>query len=286
MPLRRIIYTVNVAAKDRVLFSILEKSDGELIVPIRTAEKYGLNYQEGAAIQEQRYSIHPSLKSQDFTTVKHTTNLANGGQVVSVLLTDAVKRKTGFSLIFVRRVPDTSPDKCILSERDRERRTIISLPEYDPTKFTLFYGLVIGSPEVPFVASHPEVTPVVKHFQRFTIIALASILTLPSHYTSEFAHMRTIDPNATVDPIQKMLQRQLMTGKPAQACLVQYTNSTYELARRFLEHLLPQLSKPEAIQSVKEGIADLGRKIIPALALDTGPPTIHRRTSEKPPGPQ
>ena len=74
----------------------------------------------GTPILEQRFSIHPSLKSAEFTTVKHTTNLADGKRIVHTALTDAVKGKTGFFMIFARRAPIMSADKYFLSERRQE----------------------------------------------------------------------------------------------------------------------------------------------------------------------
>ena len=277
MPPKRIIYTAKVLGKDRVLFSILEKSNGELIIPIRTAEKYGNEYDGGVDILEQRYSVHPSLQSTEFTTIKHTTNIADGSQIISVLLTDAIKKNTGFSLIFVRRCHDLSPDKYILSSNDQLRHTIISLLDYDPSISTLYYGVIIGPTNAEFINYDPKITSTVRHFKRFSVIVSSSIYTCPSYYTSEFAHLYTRDPKIAETSFQSIVYRQHMRGKSAQICNIQYMNITYELAKRFFEIMLPTLHDQAVIQNVKNDILGLQQRIIP-LAVDAEPPIIHRPT--------
>jgi len=70
-----------------------------------------MDWDTSPSILEWRISIHPSLTSEAFTTVKKTTVLADGKRITAVALTDAVKGKTGFSGIFVRRSEDLSGDR-------------------------------------------------------------------------------------------------------------------------------------------------------------------------------
>lgn len=277
MPYKRTTYTTSIGGKDRVLFSIFEKTNGELIIPFRTADRHGNAYATGVEISEQRYSVHPSPNSDSFTTIKHTTNLANDTQFVNFLLTDAAKLKTGFTLLFVKRNSDVSGEKYILKEEDKRKTTVVALPPYEPDKQTLFYGMIIGPREIPFVASHPEVTPTVKHFQSFTVIVPTSICAMPSHYTSEFAHLMTLDPATATNPFDEALLRQFMRGKTAEKTLIQYANCTYDLTARFLKKMLPTLTSRDSIENVLADIAELERKIVPIFSVETILPTA--RTS-------
>jgi hypothetical protein len=155
-------FTTRVEEKPRVLFSVLEKKNGELIIPVRSAERYGHTYSSAIPILEQRFSIHPSLKSKDYTTIKHTTNLVDGTQVSSVALTDAIKLRTGFSIVYVKRVQDLSPEKYLLSEADANSSTLIKLPPIKPPTEMLFYGLLVGPIEIEFKAKDPDVL-VIQH---------------------------------------------------------------------------------------------------------------------------
>jgi hypothetical protein len=289
MRLSRTIFTAQIASKARVLFSILEKPNGELIIPFRAAERFGVDYTTGIPVLEQRYSIHPSLRSEEFTTVKHTTNLADGRQIVHVALTDAVKQKTGFSLMFVYRAPNMSPDKYLLSEKDKNRSLIVSLPEYDPKLFTLFCGVLLGSPEIEFKARHRHVLVRQHCFKRFRIVVLSGRLSLPSYHSSEIMQVLTLDPTLSGSVAEQAVRRQKMRGKSDGVCILQYLNGAYNLAKRFLEYALStgQLTDPQMVSGIQQYIADLEKLIgtIP-LAVDIGPQLIRKPTDEKPPNPQ
>jgi hypothetical protein len=211
MRLHRSIFITRIDEKPRVLFSIFEKPNGELIIPIRTSERYGTDYSSGSPILEQRFSIHPSLKSQEYTTAKHTTNLQDGRQVTSVALTDAVKQKTGFSLIFALRAPNMAPDKYLLSDKDKGNSKFFELPPTNPLTATLYYGLLVGSPEIEFKASDPQLLVFQHRYKRFRIVLLATwFLGSPSHHTSEFLHVLTADPETPSSSTERMFLRQFM----------------------------------------------------------------------------
>ena len=288
MPLGRTIHTVNVAGKPRVLFSILEKPNGELIVPFRLLERRGANYMTGTPILEQRFSIHPSLKSAEFTTVKHTTNLADGKRIVHTALTDAVKGKTGFFMIFARRAPIMSADKYLLSERDRNRSTIVDLPEYNQATHTLFYSLFVGPNEIEFRGpENREVIVKQYSLKRFRIVFVAGLLSLPSVHSSEFMHILTMDPSLSSDTSEQEVWRGRMRGSPDHICLLKFKNAGFRLAKRFLEYVLStgEVADPEIIALIDLRVAEYQRLILP-LEVDIGPQLARTQTDAKPPSPR
>jgi hypothetical protein len=97
-------------ARTRQLFSVVEKNNGELTIPINAAELFVSGGIE-KRVREHRYSIHPSPKSQNYTTIKQTVELENNERVTTVSLTDAVKKRNGFSIIYVRRCQNLMNEK-------------------------------------------------------------------------------------------------------------------------------------------------------------------------------
>jgi hypothetical protein len=152
MPLARTIFAIEMQSGLRPLFSVLEKSSGELIIPVNARQKFGPDPSVGPPILEQRYSIHPSLRSADYTTIKQTTKLADGRQITNAIVTDAVKKSTGFALIFIRRMSNMNHNGRRISEHDKQIRQIL-VPGYDPEIYTLMHGLLVGPPDMAFDSS-------------------------------------------------------------------------------------------------------------------------------------
>jgi hypothetical protein len=250
-------FAVRVPDGERILFSIVEKTNGELILPISGAEKMGIDWTTGPNVREQRYSIHPSPKSADFTTVKLTIVLEEHPSTTIVALTNAVKKKTGFSIILVRRCQNLvhATQRPI---RHKPQDQLVTLPEFDPTKFTLFHGLFVGHPKSKFDATEPNVIIAPLFFKNFQIVVMASLFRMPSHRTTEFLHALTVRPEAAKHEQQEALLRFLMTGRPPEICIRQYKNSVNWLAKRFLERMLPEALNPETAAAIRDRIGSLG----------------------------
>jgi hypothetical protein len=182
-------FSVRIECIPRVLFSVFEKPNGELIIPIRTAER--LDGPDGPRLREQRYSIHPSPRSADYTTIKQTINADSSRSITSVVLTDAVKKKSGFSIVFVRRVQDLNHEKYTLRRAQKKGERIFVLADLDPVLHTFFFGIFLCHPETKFDASAPGIVVSLFPFKEFKIVILATALLMPTHYTSDFAHAVT-----------------------------------------------------------------------------------------------
>jgi hypothetical protein len=284
MPLYRTRFAVRVGGIPRILFSIIEKQSGELLLVPKTADRMETN--DGPLLLEQRYSIHPSPNSAEFTTIKQTLNAADGQSITSVVLTDAIKKRTGFSIISVRRVQDLSGDRYILKEGTKKHERTLILAEYDPSLYTMFFGLLIGHPEVAFDASASGI--VVSHFpfRRFKIILLTSILMMPSHHSTQYTHAVTLPPEQPMLGMSQETLRYQMTGKSPEICMEQYQNSVKTLVKNFWELVLPELTDPDAINYAKEQIELVNDVTLTALERGTNPLSIHMLTSGKPPNPR
>lgn len=256
MPLRRIRVAVVVDGIRRALFSVVEKATGELIIPLTFTPRYmvGSNpdWDTSPSILEQRISIHPSPNSEAFTTIKRTTVLADGKRITAVALSDAVKRKTGFSGIFVRRSEDLSGDGYAPLGKLRVGDRLLMLPEIDPKRVTLFSGLYLGHPDVEFDVGKkdPMLHIVPMKFRRFQLVAMFSLQPMRSHYSSEFASNVTRDP-AMAPPHRKELCEVLMTGKSPDICLTLYQTAVWNMARRVLNWELRDATDPIVIKDIK-----------------------------------
>jgi hypothetical protein len=250
-------FAVRVPDGERILFSIVEKTNGELILPISGAEKMGTDWTTGPNVREQRYSIHPSPKSADFTTLKLTIVLEGHPSTTIVALTNAVKKKSGFSIILVRRCQNLvhATQRPI---RHKPRDKLVTLPEFDPMKFTLFHGLFVGHPKSKFDATEPNVIIAPLFFKNFQIIVMASLFRMPSHRTTESVHALTARPESAKHAQQEALLRFLMTGRPPEICIRQYNNSVNWLAKRFMERILPETLNPETAAAIQNRISSLG----------------------------
>jgi hypothetical protein len=119
----------------------LEKANGELIIPTKTGERAENNL--GPRLLEQRYSVHPSPQSSEFTTIKQTVNTDDGKTETSVILTDAVKLKTGFAIVFVRRVQDLTPERYAIQSTNRKNERTFVIADLDPVLHTLFISVYL-----------------------------------------------------------------------------------------------------------------------------------------------
>jgi len=282
MPQSTSRFAINFPAGTRILFSIVEKSNGELILPIKSAERMGPDWTTGPTVLEHRYSIHPSSKSADFTTIKQTINLEGGKRITTVALTDAIKKKSGFSIVLVRRCQNLveSPQPMFLPKpRDR----LLALNGFDPIMYTLFFGIFVGHPDTKFDATADEIVIAPFYFQKFQVLLMASLFYMPSHHTTEMLHALTSPPELAKHQPQEAVLRHLMTGKSPEICVRQYRTSVRWLAKSFLEKMLPQLTTPSTADFVRGQIAELGNVTLSSQELGTTGQLIHMLSDGNPP---
>jgi hypothetical protein len=268
-------FAVTVPGGIRTLFSVVEKQSGELIIPIKGADHVGPDPQIGDVVVENRISIHPSTKSEQYNVIKLTTISARGEVTTAVSLTDAVKLKNGFGVIFSRRC-----QRFVASDAEhmREDERTYALAEIDPSMFNLMHAVFVGHPDTAFDARHPDIVVNEFGFKMFKLVAMASVYPLPSHHTTEFLHTVTLPPEQAVD--QEVLRRFVMTGRSPEVCIMQYRNSVTLLIARFIRHILATEDLDRSTIDMLNGdLARLGDVELGQLTTAPGQPTIHLLTS-------
>jgi hypothetical protein len=279
MPRTTIRYGVRVAGGFRTLFTVIEKPSGELIIPIKGAERFGPDWGSGKKVLEQRYSIHPSPKSAEFNVLKQTINLEGRESISTVALTDAVKAKRGFSILFTRRCQTfaDSPPEAI-----NPKQPTYALAEFDPAMFNLIHAIFVGSPESEFDIKDESIVITSWTFIKFKIVVMASLYMLPSHHTTETLHSLTLPPEAAEQ--QKEMRRFLMQGRSPEVCLQQYRNSVKLLAHRFLNMILEtEKLDPQTVEMIRGDLAKIGEVGLTDIELGPNRPRVHMLTSGPPP---
>lgn len=279
MPLDKTIFAVRCAGAERILFSALEKKDGELILVTKTAERATPG---GPIIREQRFSVHPSLRSQEYTTIKQTLNTADGKSETSVVLTDAVKRKNGFSVLYARRVQNLSDSRYIISSADRRGKVYV-LADYDPELYSMYFGVFLAHPDVQFDARADGIVVSQFPFKTFQLVVLTSLAGAPSHYSTHYATAVTFPPEISDHGPTKETLRYHMSGRSPKVCLHQYLNSVKTLIRLYWEAVIPELDHPELIQFAREQIAAVSDVELTEVKLGTATISTHMLKGGKPP---
>jgi hypothetical protein len=224
MPQSRFYFTIKCAGFHRAFLSSVEntRSDKGDVYLILSS---GINFMapnrddlSGPQIISQRYSLHASKISNDYTTIKQTLILRDSPTIYTYQITDAIKRKSGFAPLF----------SCYCQNLDRGRYLVaenriplcINIGHYNPLHFTFVYSLFVGPTDLMFGEGN-QTTNVLQHvFGECSIVLLWSFLTLPSHSTGRYLHHVTINPvEAGSDSTTKKALEDIMIGRPRQSCL-------------------------------------------------------------------
>jgi hypothetical protein len=235
----------------RGLFSVLERPNGELIIPVTHGGRYTdlsvLDYDTASIILEERISVHLSPDSEQFTTIKKSTALDDGRRNTVVALTDAIKRKSGFSNIFVRRYENLSGEGYASLGKVKLGDRLLVIPEHDPKFNTMFGGLYVGHPDIEFKTANndPMLHIEAIKFREFQLVVLFLLQPFRSHNTTEVGSNITFDPRSDTGRRKTFLQA-LMHGKPADICVLQYYNAVWKMSRRVLNIELKEAKSPEA----------------------------------------
>jgi hypothetical protein len=191
--------SINANGKSRALFSVKDPPNGEMLVSRKspdTLRPSGLNpwkmpIIQGVlpAIKEQRYSIHPSLESEDGNLLKSTMKIASGKTFHTHHWTKTIKSGQNYAPMFVQRCPTLDSENYSVTKPGIQE---LSLGSYDPQHFTPFFGVFVAARdnvfELPVATQFPAVfvpINVAQHqFHSVRLIVLWSFLSLPSHSSS------------------------------------------------------------------------------------------------------
>jgi hypothetical protein len=278
MPYNTTRFAIRIPGGIRTLFKVIEKSSGEIIISIKGGTFYG--YQNdgapGPRVLEERYSLHPSPKSKEFNVFKHTLNLEGGRSITTAALTDAIKLKNGFSIVFARRCQRLSDGPA---EQPKTNEQTFVLAEYDESMFNLMHAIFVGHPDSNFDAKDPDIIANSFPFRMFQIVVTASLYALPSHSSTELLHSLTLRPED--EEVQYEERRFLMRGRSPTICLEQYRNSVRLLASRFIKLILRTEIDldPKTVEMLEGDLAKIGEVGLTDIELGPNQPEVHMLTS-------
>ena len=216
-----------VGGRFRRLLSLAENGRGEVVIGIRSAENYFYN-SEGTKILQQKYSVHASLDSERYSTITHTIVLSDGRKLRSYSVTDAIKSRSGFALLFSRRCPDLSNDRYLLE--NSKKFTPVVLGEYDSRRATPVFAVHVGGAETEFKPSKTHEFAITEiPFAKLKLIIIHGFLGTPSHRTGDLLHGMTFKPESAPPDLQDHLWS-LMKGRDE--------DTSVDFAREMFRNLL------------------------------------------------
>jgi hypothetical protein len=211
---------VVVAGKFRRLLSLAENKKGEVVVGIQSAENYQYGL-DGTKILHQKYTVHASLDSDTYNTITHTLVLSDGRKLRSYSVTDAIKSKSGFAMLFARRCPDLSNDRYLL--KNSKKFIPVVLSSYDPVMATPVFAVFVGSIDTKFKATQsPDFAVTEIPLSKVKLVIIHGAIALPSHRTGDLMHAMTFKPESAPPQYQAMFSN-MMKGWDSDTCMTAST---------------------------------------------------------------
>ncbi|GGI23801.1 hypothetical protein [Bradyrhizobium guangdongense] len=257
-------FVVEVNGRDRSLFSVAERPNGDLLIFFEHAERFGYDAC-GSEIRTQKYSVHVSPNSAEFSTLKQTLLLQDDTETTTSALTDAPK-KGGFFVVFSRRPPDLASDRY-LSNDDKHTKIRLGGSGVD-ANLALVYCVAIGGAKSSF-GPKPNMGVIEYKFANFTLVVLSHYLTLPPHRNGDLLHVMTAPPQLGGSADEQTMLRNLMRGKDASGILDDFNSHSLLLANSLAHHLLKEIEDPALkkhlltfIDNTVEQLGDAGTLVI------------------------
>lgn len=194
MPNDSIKVTVQVEGQRKRLFTLRERSNGDLHISLHHAAHIrGMGEvisMEEPKILHQHYSVHRSVNSaNDINLIKHTIKLSNGEEITTPIYTRAIKQTGRYASLYTSRSTSLRAESYNL--RDKEG---ISLGSFDPTQATLFHMLVVsGRSKTDQLKDQFDLSVATWNFSYFNVTALWSFAILPAWDAGAKIHNMTVD---------------------------------------------------------------------------------------------
>jgi hypothetical protein len=227
-------FTIKVDGARRIFLSASVRASSDVTIILKHADHYEHDISDpGTRIVTQRYSLHVSPQSHDYSTVKHTMELENGQRLTSAHVTSVVKENAGrFAILFSRLTPDLRADKYKIGIKDKA--VIHNFGEYDPRLFTFSHCLMLGPIDHLFPTYPGDFNTNQFIFGQFRIVLLWSFLTLPSSSAGRLVHNLTVPPELANDPTMQNQLRSFMNGSDPQECINLYYSHRAILTQSWL----------------------------------------------------
>jgi len=231
MAQRRVGFTVTVGLNPRLLMFAFEEKSNDLYVFLRSGlfdRKVNTKSITGN-INTQKFSVHPTKNNPELNVIKQYLNA--GDERTSVIMTKAIKNGSKFAYLFTWRTSD-------LSDRHYDMRKcdfIQNIGSFDPSKQTLFIGLLVGAPNHRFrLGWDDNVSAHQMRFRNYRLVILHSVLNFPSSPTGHFIHRKTVDPT-TLEGNAANDMKKAIDGHTDIDCLNIFKSEGEILVRRYRE---------------------------------------------------
>lgn len=255
---------VSVGPQTKELASLRLDDKGNLYISLKHAERevdltMGVRIEKDASpvIGEQRYSVHPSLRSPDGNLIKHTLATSLGKRT-SAHFTKAI-RKGLFAPLFVRRTPQLALAKHNAEPGGSKN---VSVGRYEPERFTLLYALIVGQDSAEWKVDARVQMPSFFNSKEliigpYKVVALTTYLPLPPGDIGALCHFQTFDPETHTDPERVAASRELMEGLDNYRVLALCTQQFVHAQNGLIAHIR---------ESTRSLPSDLAREALFSLA--------------------
>ena len=218
----------------RPLYTVTQNRSGQLILVVASG-LYRIGF-EGEAVKEHRITFHISNESKTTNTIHGTFTSQSGKSNYSYVVTDAVKRKSGFCLVFVRRALDLR-NRAIAIVSDVEELVVGA---YEPNNQTLCHALLVGPPDLEFPPVPLPLMMAQVKFEKFRLVHLHVLANvLPSDSTGDFVYNNTLNPEPLEGTFKSDAEVMMCGASPA-TMLDEVWLGFNELLAKFLELRLRQ----------------------------------------------
>ena len=229
---QRVNVSTNGAA--RSILMIEEAAKGDVYIRIKSGTQVGVPPNAVAVLQD-RYSVHPSPKSPNYTTLKSTVELADGRKRTSVALTDAVKLRRGFAHLFTHRSSDL---EAPIYDLPVDNIGTIGLGDFDPNQQTLITGVFIGHPDSEFPTAPANALVNSFNSTHFKFVICHHWLDIPALPFAWSMNSLTFAPEIFEDDQSREAALKKLEGQHPQSCLELFENFSNELLVNLLETYL------------------------------------------------
>ena len=189
--MRERIATINVGNIPRKLFTVQERTSGDLTIVIKQAmrgARPGTFVADGSVIVESHQSVHLSPRIPE-NVIKYTLRYADDTKRESFVFTKAIKQKNAIACLRIRRCENRITS---IYDYKGDPAKIFSLGTYDPTSSQLIYMVGVSSSDRDFTLyGLPDFDHNSFIIGRFRVIVIWSFFMLPSNSSSTANFFRT-----------------------------------------------------------------------------------------------
>jgi hypothetical protein len=227
------------------LFSVKERSNGDLVINMQAAEFYREEYNplsnQDPKIINQKYSIHCSNKSKEkINAIVHRIKFCNDKVITTSNYTKALKQTNNYAAIYIARAPDLSLPKYAVKPSDR---SYVSISTFDTRLATIYYMICVCNHVTEAIAEDINYSVKYIDFIHFKLAVIWSYSPLPSHSSGHKGHFMTIPPEDSNQENEALI-KEISEGYGARDIVKLYQQARFQQHQEFytvLSKSMPEL---------------------------------------------